>query len=75
MGAYFLCVEVQTLGKKVPWEKFGTEEHGWARERCRLFVWKCLQENKEQEIIALNLQKKKQISEFLHVTNSILRLL
>jgi len=24
-------------------QRFDTEEHGWARERCRLSVWKWLQ--------------------------------
>ena len=26
-----------------------TEEHGWVREKCRLSVWKCLQEKNEKE--------------------------
>ena len=36
-------MEDWTSNKEVLCQRFDTEEHGWARERCRLSVWKWLQ--------------------------------
>jgi len=41
--ASFLSVEDWTSSKEVLCQRFNTEEHGWARERYRLSVWKWLQ--------------------------------
>jgi len=36
-------VEDSTSNKEVLCQSFDTEEHSWARERCRPSVWKWLQ--------------------------------
>ena len=41
--ASFLSVEDWTLNKKVLCQRFDTEGHGWAWERCRPSAWKWLQ--------------------------------
>ena len=41
--ASFLSVENWTSNKEVLCQRFDNEEHGWARQRCRLSVWKWLQ--------------------------------